>query len=145
MSTSTVNVVRDNTSVKLPRELRNGEFYCHECGTFVLFKNSELHSKWHRQRSYGIAPKPVQEKVALKNGLALPTKLLTVKTGDNLVISAERTDRDSTHHMPATVKPNSTSLVDLGDGPPCVTCGSIMIRNGSCYVCRDCGTTSGCS
>jgi ribonucleoside-diphosphate reductase alpha chain len=31
------------------------------------------------------------------------------------------------------------------DAPPCSTCGSIMIRNGSCYKCANCGTTSGCA
>ena len=31
------------------------------------------------------------------------------------------------------------------DSPPCPDCGSIMVRNGSCYKCLECGTTSGCS
>jgi ribonucleoside-diphosphate reductase alpha chain len=31
------------------------------------------------------------------------------------------------------------------DAPPCHYCGSIMIRNGSCYRCGNCGSTSGCS
>jgi len=31
------------------------------------------------------------------------------------------------------------------DAPPCGKCGAIMVRNGTCYVCRSCGTTSGCS
>lgn len=31
------------------------------------------------------------------------------------------------------------------DAPPCSTCGSIMVRNGSCYKCTNCGGTSGCS
>ena len=31
------------------------------------------------------------------------------------------------------------------DAPPCSTCGSIMVRNGSCYKCLNCGSTSGCS
>jgi ribonucleoside-diphosphate reductase alpha chain len=31
------------------------------------------------------------------------------------------------------------------DAPPCSTCGSIMIRSGSCYKCGNCGTTSGCA
>jgi ribonucleoside-diphosphate reductase alpha chain len=31
------------------------------------------------------------------------------------------------------------------DAPPCTTCGSIMIRSGSCYKCSNCGTTSGCA
>jgi ribonucleoside-diphosphate reductase alpha chain len=31
------------------------------------------------------------------------------------------------------------------DAPPCHYCGSIMTRNGSCYRCSNCGSTSGCS
>jgi ribonucleoside-diphosphate reductase alpha chain len=31
------------------------------------------------------------------------------------------------------------------DAPPCHTCGSIMVRNGACYKCLNCGATSGCS
>jgi ribonucleoside-diphosphate reductase alpha chain len=31
------------------------------------------------------------------------------------------------------------------DAPPCPECGSMMTRNGSCYRCINCGTTSGCS
>jgi ribonucleoside-diphosphate reductase alpha chain len=31
------------------------------------------------------------------------------------------------------------------DAPPCHYCGSIMTRNGSCYRCANCGSTSGCS
>jgi ribonucleoside-diphosphate reductase alpha chain len=40
---------------------------------------------------------------------------------------------------------NLASLVDLGDAPTCSFCGSIMTRNGSCYRCMSCGSTSGCS
>ena len=38
----------------------------------------------------------------------------------------------------AAVRPQS-------DAPPCHYCGSIMTRNGSCYRCANCGSTSGCS
>jgi ribonucleoside-diphosphate reductase alpha chain len=31
------------------------------------------------------------------------------------------------------------------DAPPCSTCGSIMVRSGSCYKCANCGSTSGCA
>jgi ribonucleoside-diphosphate reductase alpha chain len=31
------------------------------------------------------------------------------------------------------------------DAPPCSTCGSIMVRSGSCYKCTNCGNTSGCA
>jgi ribonucleoside-diphosphate reductase alpha chain len=38
-----------------------------------------------------------------------------------------------------------SSIVDLGDAPTCSFCGAIMTRNGSCYRCGECGSTSGCS
>jgi ribonucleoside-diphosphate reductase alpha chain len=56
----------------------------------------------------------------------------------------------------AGVKPRAT-LGSLGigraqvtfaaqaDAPSCAECGSIMVRNGSCYKCLNCGSTSGCS
>lgn len=31
------------------------------------------------------------------------------------------------------------------NGPVCHKCGKIMIRNGSCFKCLNCGSTSGCS
>jgi len=37
------------------------------------------------------------------------------------------------------------SMYDMGDAPSCSTCGAIMVRNGSCYRCMSCGSTSGCS
>jgi ribonucleoside-diphosphate reductase alpha chain len=36
-------------------------------------------------------------------------------------------------------------IIDLGDAPSCSVCGAIMTRNGSCYRCMSCGSTSGCS
>src|ERR1700733_6285047 len=38
-----------------------------------------------------------------------------------------------------------SSIVDMSDAPSCSFCGSIMTRNGSCYRCMSCGSTSGCS
>jgi ribonucleoside-diphosphate reductase alpha chain len=35
--------------------------------------------------------------------------------------------------------------VRQADAPPCAECGSLMIRNGACYACLNCGSTSGCS
>jgi ribonucleoside-diphosphate reductase alpha chain len=37
------------------------------------------------------------------------------------------------------------AFINQADAPPCPDCGSIMVRNGSCYKCINCGTTSGCS
>ncbi len=38
-----------------------------------------------------------------------------------------------------------SEVVNLGDAPSCHLCGAIMTRNGSCYRCQSCGSTSGCS
>jgi ribonucleoside-diphosphate reductase alpha chain len=37
------------------------------------------------------------------------------------------------------------SFQTQADAPSCMECGSIMVRNGSCYKCLNCGATSGCS
>ncbi len=46
----------------------------------------------------------------------------------------------------ATVLANEKVVFELqSDAPPCAECGSVMVRNGSCYRCINCGSTSGCS
>jgi ribonucleoside-diphosphate reductase alpha chain len=39
----------------------------------------------------------------------------------------------------------SSTFRSQADAPSCHYCGSIMTRNGSCYRCANCGSTSGCS
>ena len=49
---------------------------------------------------------------------------------------------------PMTASPDlrtSSPLVLPGDAPSCLTCGMLMVPNGSCYKCVNCGGTSGCS
>jgi ribonucleoside-diphosphate reductase alpha chain len=49
---------------------------------------------------------------------------------------------------PGTTASASTSSMTFrsqADAPSCHYCGSIMTRNGSCYRCSNCGSTSGCS
>jgi ribonucleoside-diphosphate reductase alpha chain len=36
-------------------------------------------------------------------------------------------------------------MPSVSDAPTCSECGGIMTRNGSCYKCGNCGSTSGCS
>ena len=64
----------------------------------------------------------------------------------------EDKDMDSTMHSNAmdqtmTAQENQEHEVYTAqaDAPSCSDCGSLMTRNGSCYVCRECGSTSGCS
>jgi len=46
---------------------------------------------------------------------------------------------------PPVGAPPSASFRSQTDAPACHYCGSIMTRNGSCYRCANCGSTSGCS
>jgi len=37
------------------------------------------------------------------------------------------------------------AFINQADAPPCPDCGCLMVRNGTCYKCMNCGATSGCS
>jgi ribonucleoside-diphosphate reductase alpha chain len=61
---------------------------------------------------------------------------------------------DRPNVLPSDSKPLATNghaeneqrvFLEQADAPPCSVCGSIMVRNGTCYKCLNCGTTSGCS
>ena len=43
------------------------------------------------------------------------------------------------------INKKENTFQDQDDAPPCHACGSIMVRNGACYKCLNCGETSGCS
>jgi len=55
------------------------------------------------------------------------------------------TGTDSASNESNRVVPISSQAIQPGDGPACRSCGELMTPNGSCYVCRNCGGTSGCS
>jgi ribonucleoside-diphosphate reductase alpha chain len=48
---------------------------------------------------------------------------------------------------PAAAEPARTNgaVEKQTDAPPCPVCGSITVRNGACYKCLNCGSTTGCS
>jgi ribonucleoside-diphosphate reductase alpha chain len=57
---------------------------------------------------------------------------------------------DGTNAAPAepleTPQPGQTALFNSWeDAVECARCGGRMVRTGSCYTCRDCGTNTGCS
>jgi ribonucleoside-diphosphate reductase alpha chain len=45
----------------------------------------------------------------------------------------------------APVSAQGQTFRGQADAPSCHYCGSIMTRNGACYRCANCGSTSGCS
>jgi ribonucleoside-diphosphate reductase alpha chain len=42
-------------------------------------------------------------------------------------------------------QPQLAGVMPTEDAPSCSDCGAIMVRNGACYRCMNCGSTSGCS
>jgi ribonucleoside-diphosphate reductase alpha chain len=57
----------------------------------------------------------------------------------------ERQDSEDANLATASISQYLHDSYQLGDAPLCVTCGSLMVRNGSCHKCANCGGTSGCS
>jgi ribonucleoside-diphosphate reductase alpha chain len=47
-------------------------------------------------------------------------------------------------HAAASVLDQSNASL-MGDAPACDSCGSITVRNGTCYRCLNCGNSMGCS
>ncbi len=61
----------------------------------------------------------------------------------------ESKSKEAAVHNGARVNPleqhEKRTFTEQADAPACSDCGSLMVRNGSCYKCLNCGTTSGCS
>ncbi len=83
----------------------------------------------------GIAHEPGQ------GGATLPSSSYNVE--DRGIFGAPETRKGggAIFHAADAMK----EYLDMGDAPSCHTCGAIMVRNGSCYRCMSCGSTSGCS
>jgi len=54
-------------------------------------------------------------------------------------------DRPATFVAPGDETTDLSLVQSQADAPSCYSCGSIMVRSGSCYKCLNCGATSGCS
>jgi ribonucleoside-diphosphate reductase alpha chain len=66
-------------------------------------------------------------------------KALLAKTAETLARVPGVVDVGMVHDEFVVVRP------DASDAPLCTSCGSLMVRNGSCFKCGNCGGTSGCS
>jgi len=66
--------------------------------------------------------------------------------GEQLELASLETDTDRAPEVRSTGEQGASFAIQNDqDAPPCSTCGAIMIRNGSCYKCGNCGATSGCA
>jgi ribonucleoside-diphosphate reductase alpha chain len=52
---------------------------------------------------------------------------------------------ETTEDMGGTIEQDLSTFVRETDAPACPVCGFMMVRNGACYKCENCGATSGCS
>jgi ribonucleoside-diphosphate reductase alpha chain len=73
--------------------------------------------------------------------VAAPETAATIMDGLKIVAS----NGHAAHREERLEKGQPTVIFDTADSPACSDCGSIMVRNGSCYKCLNCGSTSGCS
>jgi ribonucleoside-diphosphate reductase alpha chain len=83
------------------------------------------------------------------------TELSTISTASSLTASTPRQAAGAVAGGSGDATTNALSMpsgvnlvgsfVNQADAPSCMDCGSIMIRNGACYKCPNCGSTSGCS
>ena len=66
----------------------------------------------------------------------------TIKENEENSDVFERTEYLQKHELKSTVGNESYAY----SGKPCTNCGSMNMRpNGTCFVCQDCGTTTGCA
>jgi ribonucleoside-diphosphate reductase alpha chain len=70
-----------------------------------------------------------------------------IQTGVHVQNKPESPAPDQTAARSAASAPlnDFKSMYAVDDAPSCAGCGSLMVRNGSCYKCMNCGETSGCS
>ena len=78
-----------------------------------------------------------QAALPLGKAEAAPVAVAAQSAGP-VAVSTRAFEAPAARHLTSHIQAQS-------DAPPCHTCGSIMVRNGACYKCVNCGSTSGCS
>ncbi len=83
-----------------------------------------------------------QAKVEAKQNKMSDTPKPTVSVTSAPTVKPVSAAQPATAASFSTQQPKATS----GDALPCTNCGSLaLIRNGTCHLCTNCGTTTGCS
>ncbi|OGH84273.1 MAG: hypothetical protein A2261_02650 [Candidatus Magasanikbacteria bacterium RIFOXYA2_FULL_44_8] len=101
---------------------------------------SRVAAEMHGQRTIDLKAKSDDE----VNKEILPIKNAPVI--DQMSLPNMPKAEESADDAPANLSGANQQLAGMmGDAPPCPTCGHITIRNGSCYKCLNCGSTTGCS
>ena len=98
------------------------------------------------ERTEPTLPGVVEQVTETVQGSDIPPDPPSVPSPSELVAQLEF-GADAAPEEPAAAQRPSTPVVSplVSNAPFCMTCGVPMQRAGACYVCGDCGTTSGCS
>jgi ribonucleoside-diphosphate reductase alpha chain len=65
--------------------------------------------------------------------------------GPEYALPVEAGETTKLHRTEEEPQQNLPFALASADAPTCAECGGLMTRNGSCYKCENCGSTSGCS
>ena len=99
------------------------------------------------ERTQPTLPGVEEQATQTSQGSDIPADPPSVPSPSELVAQLEFSAGDApaepaaVDRVPTPVPPRAAA----SDAPFCMTCGVPMQRAGACYVCGDCGTTSGCS
>jgi ribonucleoside-diphosphate reductase alpha chain len=99
------------------------------------------------ERTQPTLPGVEEQATQTTQGSEVPPDPPTVPSPSELVAQLEFGADTAPAEPTAAERPTSPvqSRPAAADAPFCMTCGVPMQRAGACYVCGDCGTTSGCS
>ncbi len=99
------------------------------------------------ERTEPTLPGLVEQITPTNQGSELPPDPPSVPSPSELVAQLEFGADDAPTEPAAALRPSTPvkPRAAAADAPFCMTCGVPMQRAGACYVCGDCGTTSGCS
>jgi ribonucleoside-diphosphate reductase alpha chain len=73
------------------------------------------------------------------------TRTVTTSRDARTAIVTESTDVSIRSTVSAGNALDQLNATLMGDAPACDVCGSITVRNGTCYRCSNCGNSMGCS
>ena len=127
----TASAKKYHTEELVERSHRNGDLKASDIVKIYGMKH-------HDQEVYAqsTAPKAVET--------SLPVKVLTTDT--QKVEKKEQVPQENVNYEQMQKDQIKQAMAQNNeDAPLCHQCGAVMVRNGSCYKCIECGTTSGCS
>lgn len=129
----------------------------------LKFLPKETAKKYHNadlvDRAYDEGTNLLLRQVPLETGIHKPEDVADVLLGDRSHQSpktlrkladvdqkvAVGAQSDLTAEEFAKMQKDMALRQNSSDAPMCTACGAVMVRNGACYKCIDCGETSGCS